>query len=70
MTRVELRFRLTAPLDAKALDGISRAHSIYGILRITPVDGEELAVEYDATRLRPNEVRSVLAGAGVRADPK
>ena len=70
MTRIETRFRLLAPLDDTAVAAISEAHSIYGILRIKPVNDAELTVEYDATRLRPGEVRSVLAAAGVRAEPK
>jgi hypothetical protein len=70
MTRVEARFRLAKPLDDNAMAGISKAHSVYGILRIKPVNNEELMVEYDATRLRPGEVKRVLAEAGVWADPE
>jgi hypothetical protein len=45
---------------------ISDAYSIYGIqkIQVTPaMDG--LNVEYDATRLRPAEVESALAHAGI-----
>ena len=66
MTKVQMRFRLLKPLDEAQLARLSDAHSLYGILRVklTPsLDG--LTVEYDATRLRPAEVESALAGAGI-----
>jgi hypothetical protein len=49
---------------------ISDAYSIYGIqkIQVTPaMDG--LNVEYDATRLRPAEVESALAHAGIPVQP-
>ena len=66
MTKVQLRFRLQRPLDDLLLSRISDAHTIYGIQRIQvwpTLDG--LTVEYDATRLRPAEVESALANAGI-----
>jgi len=70
MTRVQIRFRLQKPLDDLLLARISDAHSIYGIQRIKvepPPDG--LTVEYDATRLRPAEVESAMARAGIPVEP-
>jgi hypothetical protein len=48
------------------LEQIARAHSIYGMLRVllTPAM-DKLTVEYDATRLSPREVESILLGAGL-----
>jgi hypothetical protein len=66
MTKVQTRFRLTRPLDDSSLNSLAAANAIYGIqkLRVAPAL-DELFVEYDATRLRPAEVASALAGAGV-----
>ena len=66
MTKVLIRFKLQKPLDDVLLSRISDAHSFYGIHRIQvapALDG--LTVEYDATRLKPAEIESALAGAGI-----
>lgn len=66
MTKVQIRFRLQKPLDDIQLQRLGDAHAFYGIQRIKlnpSMDG--LTVEYDATRLRPAEVESALAGAGI-----
>jgi len=66
MTKVQIQFKLTKPLDDVLLARISDAHAFYGIKRIQfspAMDG--LTVEYDATRLKPAEVESALAGAGI-----
>ena len=70
MTKVQMRFRLERPLDEEQLARIGDAYSIYGIQRIQiapTFDG--LTVEYDATRLRPAEVESALASAGIPIRP-
>lgn len=66
MTKVQIRFKVQQPLDDVLLSRISDAHAFYGIYRIQvapALDG--LTVEYDATRLKPAEVESALAGAGI-----
>ncbi len=66
MTKVQVRFRLQKPLDDLMLNRLSDTTSLYGIqkIKVDPaLDG--LMVEYDATRLRPAEVESALAGAGI-----
>jgi len=70
MTKVQTRFRLLKPLDEVLLSRISDACSIYGIqkIQVSP-SGDGLSVEYDATRLRPAEVESALAHAGIPAAP-
>jgi hypothetical protein len=68
MTKVQIRFKLQKPLDNVLLARISDAHAFYGILKVTvapSMDG--LMVEYDASRLKPAEVESALAGAGIPA---
>jgi hypothetical protein len=66
MTKVQVRFRLQKPLDDVMLARISDAHALYGIqkVKVSPAL-DSLMVEYDATRLRPAEVESALAGAGI-----
>lgn len=70
MTKVQIRFRVSKPLDETMLERISDAHALYGIQHVK-VDPslEGLTVEYDATRLRPAEVESALAGAGIPVEP-
>ena len=66
MTKVQIRFRLLKPLDDAALAGIAAAHAIYGIFKVQVAPSHDaLIVEYDATRLRREEVESALAGAGI-----
>jgi hypothetical protein len=66
MTKVQIHFRLQRPLDEALLPRISEVYAIYGIQRIRmDSDMEGLTVEYDATRLRPAEVESALANAGI-----
>jgi hypothetical protein len=66
MTKVQVRFRLQKPLDDVMLNRLSDTTALYGIQKIK-VDPalDHLMVEYDATRLRPAEVESALAGAGI-----
>jgi hypothetical protein len=66
MTKVQIRFHLQKPLSDAMLERLSDTTALYGIqkIKIDPaLDG--LMVEYDATRLRPSEVESALAGAGI-----
>ena len=66
MTKVQITFRLQRPLTDAQMPRIAEAHSIYGIHRVTLAPSmESITVEYDATRLRPAEVESALAAAGI-----
>jgi len=70
MTKVQIRFKLQKPLNDVLLGRISDAHAFYGIHKVTvapSMDG--LMVEYDASRLKPAEVESALAGAGISVIP-
>lgn len=66
MTKVQKHFRLQRPLDESLMDQIAAANAIYGIerIRIAP-SGEELMVEFDASRLRTPEVETALQRAGI-----
>jgi hypothetical protein len=66
MTRIQTQFALRQRLDETLLARISDAHALYGIFRLQVAPTlDRLTVEYDATRLRPAEVESALAGAGI-----
>ena len=66
MTKVQKHFRLQRPLDDSLMEQIADANSIYGIerVRIAP-SREELMVEFDATRVRTNDVEMALRRAGI-----
>lgn len=66
MTKVQKHFRLQRPLDESLMQQIADANSIYGIerIRIAP-SREELMVEFDASRLRADEVEAALQRAGI-----
>jgi hypothetical protein len=68
MTKVELGFELTRPLD-DALGGmIAEAHKVYGIFHIRlDRDLRRFRVEYDATRLTPADVEASLRRLGIPA---
>ena len=66
MTKVQLPFSVSVPLDEAAIDRLANVYEVYGILRIdAKPGGQSLTVEYDATRLTPRDVEAVLAQAGV-----
>ena len=66
MTKVQTTFKLSRPLDDKDWENISRMHSVYGMLatRLQP-SGDELFIEYDASRLSLKEVRGTLEQHGL-----
>jgi hypothetical protein len=66
MTKIQLPFALSSPLDEELMNRLAHVSSTYGILRIqVEPDGEKLTVEYDATRFSPKDVEAVLAHAGI-----
>jgi len=66
VTKVQLQFRLRKPLDDAMMNRLAAAHTLYGIQRVKVAPSlDSLMVEYDATRLRPAEVESALAEAGI-----
>jgi allophanate hydrolase subunit 1 len=71
MTKVQIHFRLQRPLDNAMLSRIEDVNVLYGIqrVRVSPTM-DSLTVEYDATRLRPAEVESALAAAGIPISPQ
>jgi hypothetical protein len=67
MTKVQIRYRLEKPPDERMMEQIAAAHSIYGIMRLQPVLPalEEIVVDYDASRLKPEDVGAALRRTGL-----
>jgi hypothetical protein len=64
MTKTQIRFRLERPLDEQSMPRIASAHSIYGIMRVQHLE-QELVVDYDASRLRTEDVGAELKRRGI-----
>ncbi len=66
MTKIQLHYELTRPVDDEMMDQIARVHGVYGIIRVALADSmDTLTIDYDATRLNPSEVETVLRKAGL-----
>jgi hypothetical protein len=66
MTKVQVKYELTEPLDERLLEAIDRAHGIYGLqaIRLSP-ELDSILVEYDASRLGLSDVEHALLSAGI-----
>ncbi|MBI3665675.1 MAG: hypothetical protein HY236_05520 [Acidobacteria bacterium] len=68
MTRVFIHFDLPSALTEGQLARLAEVRGVYGFLGIRlDEDRRRLIVEYDATRLNPNEVRAELHRVGIPA---
>lgn len=66
MTKVQLEYKLTRPIDDATMDAISRAHGVYGMIRVALAPSmDRIIVEYDASRLSPLEVEARLHELGI-----
>jgi hypothetical protein len=66
MTKVDLTFKLSRILSDSDLKQIARLHAVYGLfVARLAATGDELFIEYDASRLTPKEVRGVLEQHGM-----
>jgi galactokinase/mevalonate kinase-like predicted kinase len=66
MTKVDITFKLSRALTNQDLESISRIHAVYGILAARlQGSGDELFVQYDASRLSTDEVRGTLEQHGI-----
>jgi len=66
MTKTQIRYRLEGPLTEELMPRVADAHCIYGIMRVqvTP-SGQEIVVDYDASRLRTEDVGAALKRGGI-----
>jgi len=68
MTKTQIRFRLERPLNEGLMPRVADAHSIYGIMRVqlaSASSGQEILVDYDASRLGTEDVGAVLKRGGI-----
>jgi len=68
MTKVQVHFDLTRPLDAATLARLADAPKLFGLTRVQ-VDpaSQSLIVDYDAARLTLAQVDAALHRAGIPA---
>jgi hypothetical protein len=64
MTFLNTSYRLAAPLTNKQLAGLSRLSTVYGIRGLS-IEGDQLRVEYDASRIHEAEVLAAVRRAGI-----
>ncbi len=66
MTKVQLTFKLSRILSDEGLKQIARIHAVYGIFAVRVAQtGDEVAVEYDASRLSRKDILGVLEQHGI-----
>jgi copper chaperone CopZ len=66
MTKVQTRYVLSRSLDETLMERIAAAHGIYGLTHVKVLPSlTEIQVEYDASRLTPEQVRAALLRAGI-----
>jgi hypothetical protein len=66
MTKVQVTYQLDGPVDEAVMEKIDRVHGVYGIqaARLSPAM-DSLLVQYDATRMGPDDVDRTLHAAGL-----
>ena len=66
MTKVTLHYDLSRPLGVDDFTNLSNLHSVYGMVRVTPNPTlDKLTVDYDASRLRTEDVGKALKRGGI-----
>jgi len=66
MTAVDVVFRYGAPPGESEMRALNNAWEVYGIRRIAFDEPQHtVRVEFDATRLNPENVAAILRGAGL-----
>jgi hypothetical protein len=66
MTKIQHTFGLSAALDEGQMIRMSGLYGTYGILKISLAPGgQDLVVEFDATRFTPDDVEAALGKAGL-----
>ena len=69
MTFLNTRYRLARPLTSGDCERLNTLLTVYGI-RGLDVQGEDLVVEYDASRLHEAEVLAAARNAGIALLPQ
>jgi energy-converting hydrogenase Eha subunit F len=70
MTKVQITYKLARILNDADLKQVARLHAVYGLFAARlAATGDEMVVEYDASRLGPKEVQGVLEQHGIPLQP-
>ena len=69
MTFLDTSYRLTKPLSPRELERLSQLSTVYGIRGLS-FDGQELAIEYDASRIHEAEVLAAVRKGGIAVEPQ
>ena len=69
MTVMDITLHYRAPVGPQQLRAMYRIREVYGIRRLSLDEiRHSILVEYDASRLHPEDVRALLRSAGVAMD--
>ena len=68
MTFLKTRFHLTRALDERDLNHFGPLSAVYGI-RGLAIDGDDLVVDYDASRIHEAEALAAARGFGLPVAP-
>ena len=68
MTFLKTRYTLKKELNSQDLEHLSRLSTVYGI-RGLAFEGQDLIVEYDASRIHEAEVLAEVRRTGVSVEP-
>ncbi len=68
MTFLKTRFHLTRALDERDLNNFGRLSAVYGI-RGLAIEGDDLVVDYDASRIHEAEALAAARGFGLPVAP-
>jgi hypothetical protein len=68
MTFLKTRYTVKKELTAKDFEHLSRLSTVYGIRGLS-FEGQDLLVEYDASRIHEAEVLARVRGTGIPVEP-
>ena len=68
MTFLKSRFHLARPFTAKELERLNRFSTLYGIRGLS-LEGQNLTIDYDASRLHAAAVLAAVRATGVPVEP-
>jgi hypothetical protein len=68
MTFLKTRFNVKKELTTQDLENLSRLTTVYGIRNLS-FEGQDLLVEYDASRIHEAEVLSHIRSTGISVEP-
>jgi hypothetical protein len=68
MTFLKTRYKVKKELTPKDIEHLSRLSTVYGI-RALSFEGQDLIVEYDASRIHEAEALARVRATGIPAEP-